>query len=454
MNAVVCGLVCLVVGAEVEPRFEPGTLLHYQGSVAQSRRDDPAGGAAEKTYDLTLLVSRSDDQGLDFYWLVEERGAGAFGWADRFGSWSQNAEGAAVGLQGPALLFDYGTGKHVVPLAAPRFVFPQAAEVGAKWERDGSEYEILRSTTAVERPVWQVDVRNQFGPQKRIWVDKDTQLVLQQDDRVFMNQGTEYRSAVQLRAVEKPAEADAAAMRDGLAALVHLKGKLKRPARSLDDAWTPEQLQLLAKHLPEAKPHAGAGSLARIVAAAETDLKRQNQRAGALDEVVGKQMGRQVEKFSLSGLDGAKLTEADLAGNVTVLHFWDYRDTPLKEPYGQVGYLEFLFARHQEAGVKVYGVAVDSRFQQESTARTAIAGVRKLKSFMNLSYPILFDAGDLVRQFGDPRLAGGELPLFVVIGRDGKIAHYKIGHYRIDREHGLKELDAAVKSQLAVGKTK
>jgi hypothetical protein len=97
----------------------------------------------------------------------------------------------------------------------------------------------------------------------------------------------------------------------------------------------------------------------------------------------------------------------------------------------------------------VFGVAVDGRFQQESSTRAAVAGVRKLKSFMNLTYPILFDGGDLIRQFGDPRLAGGDLPLFVVIGRDGKIVHYKIGHYPIDREHGLKELDAAVKGQLA-----
>jgi peroxiredoxin len=439
----------MVIGADVEPRFAPGTLLHYQGSVAQARRDDAGGGAAEKTFDLTLLVTRSDDSGLDFYWLVEERGAGAFGWADRFGSWSQNAEGAAVGSQGPALLFDYGTGKHVVPLGTPRYVFPAEPEVGAKWEREGSEVEVVRSTMAVERPAWQVEIRNQFGPQKRLWVDKDSRLILQQDERVFMNQGTEYRSALQLKSVEQPSESDAAAMRDGLAALVHLKGKLKRPVRAADDAWTPEQLQLLAKHLPEAKPHAAVGALAKIVSAAESDLKRQNQRAGALDQVVAGQMGKQVEKFSATGLDDAKLSDADLAGKVTVLHFWDYRDTPLKEPYGQVGYLEFLFARHQEAGVKVYGVAVDSRFQQESTARAAVAGVRKLKSFMNLSYPILFDNGDLIRRFGDPRLAGGELPLFVVIGRDGKIAHYKVGHYPVDREHGLKELDAAVKSRLA-----
>lgn len=80
-----------------------------------------------------------------------------------------------------------------------------------------------------------------------------------------------------------------------------------------------------------------------------------------------------------------------------MLHFWDYRDEPLKEPYGQVGYLEFLYDKHKGKGLRLFGVAVDGRFQQPEGARGAVVAVRKLKNFMNLSYPILFDGGDLVR---------------------------------------------------------
>ena len=71
-----------------------------------------------------------------------------------------------------------------------------------------------------------------------------------------------------------------------------------------------------------------------------------------------------------------------------------------------------------------------------------------MKSFMNLSYPILFDGGALIKQFGDPRLVGAALPLFAVIGPDGKILHYHVGFYEVDRQHGLKELDQVISQAL------
>ncbi|MGC3972056.1 MAG: TlpA disulfide reductase family protein [Pirellulales bacterium] len=193
------------------------------------------------------------------------------------------------------------------------------------------------------------------------------------------------------------------------------------------------------------------GPAARLLTEADKDLKAQAGRTSALDKLRKEQVGRTLEKFQIAGLDGAALASEELADAVTVLHFWDYRDEPLKEPYGQVGYLEFLYDQHKEAGLKLYGVAVDTRFAQPESARTAAVGVRKFKNFMNLSYPILFDAGDLIRTLGDPRLQGGELPLFVVIGRDGKIAHYKVGHYAVDREAGLAQLNGVVKELLEAG---
>ncbi|HVW36487.1 MAG TPA: hypothetical protein VHB99_04250, partial [Pirellulales bacterium] len=84
------------------------------------------------------------------------------------------------------------------------------------------------------------------------------------------------------------------------------------------------------------------------------------------------------------------------------------------------------------------------RFDDEASRGAAASGVRKLKSFMNLSYPILFDGGKLVKEFGDPRLVGATLPLFAVIGPDGKILHYHVGFYEVDRQQGLKELDQVI----------
>ena len=127
-----------------------------------------------------------------------------------------------------------------------------------------------------------------------------------------------------------------------------------------------------------------------------------------------------------------------------MLHFWDYRDEPLKEPYGQVGYLDFMYQRRKPDGLRVYGVAVDGRLADEKTRPAAERSVKKLKAFMNLSYPVLLDSGSLVKQFGDPRLLGANLPLFVVVGRDGKIIHYHVGHHKVHQEQGLDELDRVV----------
>jgi hypothetical protein len=81
---------------------------------------------------------------------------------------------------------------------------------------------------------------------------------------------------------------------------------------------------------------------------------------------------------------------------------------------------------------------------EESTRGAVTAGIRRLKSFMNLSYPIVLDGGSLIKRFGDPRLVGASLPLVVVVGPEGKIVHYHVGHYEVDRQDGLKQLDDVV----------
>ena len=79
----------------------------------------------------------------------------------------------------------------------------------------------------------------------------------------------------------------------------------------------------------------------------------------------------------------------------------------------------------------------------ESPGRAAIA-------LIQLPPPeaVRLDDGALIKAFGDPRLLGAELPLYVVIGADGKVAHYKSGYYEVDRLEGLKQLNAVLGEQL------
>ena len=78
------------------------------------------------------------------------------------------------------------------------------------------------------------------------------------------------------------------------------------------------------------------------------------------------------------------------------------------------------------------------------TRGAAVRQIRKLAEFMNLSYPIAADDGTLLEKFGDPRRVGAELPLWVVITPDGKVAHYKTGFYDIKPDEGLRQLQESI----------
>jgi len=430
-----------------ENALKPGTQLLYRGSVAELQAGR-APADPSKTFELTLWVAEAGESGTKFYWLVDERGQGHWPWPERFGELSLDAEGLTAGVPGPALLYDYGGGRSVIPLVAPLVIVPAEPAVDVAWDRDDLKFRIDGEKKISGRETWQVQAHNKFGPKRTLWLDRSSPLVVGCDERVFMNQGTEYRLQLRLAAAEPMAADEWAAAQASFAAMIALRDKLNRPPRTEEEAWTPDQRQALADHLPSAEKTASNGPLAKIVRAAARDLELQAGRADAVADLSDKFEGQEVGKFTAAGLGSDKLTNEDLKGNVTVLHFWDYRNEPLEEPYGQVGYLEFLYSRRKTEGAKVYGIAVDGRLNEEATRGTVAAGVRKLKSFMNLSYPIVLDGGSLIKQFGDPRLVGATLPLVVVVGPDGKIVHYHVGHYEVDRQAGLKQLDDVVEQAL------
>lgn len=432
----------IAAGAEGMPTA--GTQLTFRGGVAEVGRDRTQPPQPGKTFDLILWVAESDDAGTQLFWLVDERGQGAWPWIEHFGRLMLDPQGKAVGPQGPALLYDYGSGRNVIPIVAPFLTTDTPLAKGAEWQQDGFEHEVEAGKQIDDRDTWQVAVRNSFGLKRTLWVDKKSPLVVNLTERVFMDKGTEYQLEMKLVGAETTPADQHKATKAGFASLIDLREKLKRPARTQSEEFTPEQRMLLAEQIPQLQKSITAGSLAKVVQTAARELQIQSGRADALAKLGEKHLGQAVEKFSVVSLVGEAVTEADLKDAIAVLHFWEYRDEPLKEPYGQVGYLEFLHNRFKGDGVKVYGVAVDGRLQSDATRRAAAAGIRKLKSFMNLTYPILLDDGELIKQFGDPRLLGATLPLFAVVGRDGKIAHYHVGFYPVDRQDGLKELDAVV----------
>lgn len=435
----------LVLGLGFAPRaagLEPGTELSFRGGIAPL--EGAAAGTAEKQFELTILVGRTNDEGTTLDWVVTEQGRGGFSWPERFGRLAVDRRWQGDVEQVPALLYVSEEATTVVPLPLPLVDAPAAIDVETEWTDGPRVYRAIEPAQQAGRDCWRVEMSNAYGRQQVIWLDRASPLALALTKRVFMGQGVEYELSLRLVEQRTLAAAEWDSARSAFDAALDLRQRLGRPPRTESGTFSAQQRELLAADLPALVERTTSGPLAAIVRSAQRDLKQQSNRAGDLADMATRYRGRAAEAFAVTGLGEARLTQADLAGQVTVLHFWDYRDTPLSEPYGQVGYLDFLHHRRQESGVRVYGVAVNPSLGDAQARPATLRSVRRLVSFMNLSYPILLDDGRLLSQFGDPRLVGAALPLFVVVGPDGTIAHWHAGYYEVDRDRGLKLLDDEV----------
>ncbi len=428
----------LLVAAE--PQLTAGTQLNYRGSV-EARVEEP--GKARKTFDLTLWIGQKSDAGAEIFWLLDERGRGEFPWLEHCGRIGVDVQWRS-GSPSPALLYDRGEGRSVVPIPLPFLASEKPLAAGTSFQDGKLDFQVEKPAKVSDQPAWQISVRDPFGPKRTLLVDQHGPLVLALSEKVMMGRGDEYQLKLEFLSSEQLPGEQLSALTKAMEKITALRGKLNQPAQSQDADWKAEQLDVLRAQLPEVVASAATTPLAKLTATAQRDFQLQSGRKDAVTDLGAKFDGREVEEFSAKGFGSESLNRAALQGQVTVLHFWDYRDEPLKEPYGQVGYLEFMYHRRKQNGLQVYGVAVDGRLGDEKTRSAAERSVRKLKQFMNLSYPVLLDSGGLLKQFGDPRLLGANLPLFVVVGPDGKIVHYHVGHYDVHQDQGLKELDQVV----------
>ena len=442
-------------GQGAPPAIEPGTKLVYRGQVARVNRDRTM-CEAEKSFRLSLVALASDAQSVQIGWLVSETGRGAWPWierAGRFGATRQN-EVAVYPADGPSLLYDRGEANSVIGVPLP-LVWPERPlTAGRTWRAGQREFRVRGPDTVGSYNVWVIEVVDPLGHEQTWWVDAERPFVVKLERRVFMGRGEEHRLTMQLQSVEQLGAATLQRTRDDFAALERLRGALARERQTESPDFTSAQIAELRRQLPKLRRQWAGGVLEPLIKAARRDFTRQAGRDNDVAALVARFVGRPPGRFEAEGLDEARLSSDELKGRVTILHFWDYRDQPLKAPYGQVGYLDFLNEKHVRrrnpmadasgAEVRIFGVAVRRQLGDATGRRAAIRSVKKLRSFMNLGYPILLDDGRLLKQFGDPQTTGASLPLYVVIGPDGRVVHYHVGYYQVNHDEGLKELDDVI----------
>lgn len=433
--------------AAAPPVLEPGMQLTFRGGVAPIGSDRSAGEPI-KTFTLTLWIEAAAAPETQVAWSLDEQGAGGFGWLERIGRLRLAPELTFHEGAGPALLFDRDDNTGLVPLPAMLYAPDVELADGATWSRGRYEFEVQAADQRAERPIWRIAVTRNYGRWGTIWLDREAPLVVARQQSVFMGQGEEHRLDVQLADVDRLAPEAMRRISSVIDAVESIRDEMRRPRRTETPEFGARGLEVVRGQLPELEQLAAGGPLEPLARQARRDFTAQSSRADDVGALVERYVGRPAGRVGFEGLGAKGLVHDDLKGRVTVLHFWEYRDSPLKEPYGQIGYLDFLHEQRRRDGVAVYGVAVDDRLDDPSMRGAALRSIRKLRSFMNLGYPLLLDGGAGVKEFGDPRQIGTPLPLFVVIDRDARIRHYHVGYYEVDRDAGLAELDAAVSEAL------
>lgn len=426
------------------PTIEPGTQLTYTGTMVGVKDD---GNPAVKKFTLVLVATGRDGDRVQFVWTLDETGRGSWTWLDHFGQWSvlpTRSVSEEDSAAGPALLYERAEGKSIVPLLPPLIGLPETLEKDWTWTEGPLTHRVVGEEAKAGRMCWEIDVRSPYGHKRTVWIDKDSSLVVAVNETVFIGQGEEHKLRFELTESKKRSAGDTAKIIDAFLAWKDLRASLDWQPRSRREELTTEQLAKLKADLPKIVESAAAGPFAAIAEAAQADATGQKNRAGAVAALKSAILDKSLGELKLTDIAGKELPTADWKDKVIVLHFWTYDGNVLAEPYGQVGYLDFLLRQRGDKGVKVVGVVVGDEPGDEQVRRAAAVSARKFKAFMNLGYPVVLDDGSLLKKVGDPRVAGGKLPLFVVIGKDGKVAEYHAGHYEVKPNEGLAELDAVV----------
>lgn len=439
-----CSLsVLLLASALAAPLADDAAMeLQYTGVFSKGTHTDEGEGL--KRFTLYALLQPASNGTRQLAYVLDERGGGGWAWPERFGAVDLDAQWKPTPASPLKLLYDHAGTPTVIGVACPLFFSPKALKPGLDWVDGKESSEVAGTRKVLERDCWQVDVTTTFGHKRSVWVDRELPVLVSLEERVFIGQGEEHTLRMQLESSKVIEARQLARLQKPWQRLQKLQAELLRGDLEFRPELSEKQLALASKAIADLEKESAETPFAELVSAIGRDVKLQGQRTDELEKLAQRFVGKPTPELKLQGLNRKPFDSAPLKGKILVLHFWEYQGQPLVEPYGQVGYLDFLYGKRKKLGVEAIGIAVDGRLADAQRAGTALRSINKLRSFMNLSYPIAVDDGTLLGKFGDPRRAGAKLPLWVVIGPDGKVAHYRSGFYKINPDEGLQELDAVL----------
>lgn len=415
-----------------------GAELKYAGTLSQQTKTD---STEVKAFNLFVVGSSSESGTPQFAYYVDDRGG--WGWPERFGVLPQVKDVAANSRQ-ISILYTFENQQYPIAIRSPVFEFRDKLALNAAWKDGKREYTVTRQRAVGERQCFEVEVTSNLGRYQTLAVDAASGVLVSLEQRVQIGRGDEFQLKLELQSQSQLTDDELTRNRKALDSLLALQTSLNRTGEQRIVELTKEQAEDVRKKAPVLRGESEGTTWARLVEVIERDLKRQQNRLEGVSELKDKLVGKPCPSWTLKMQDGTTTSDADWNGKILVLHFWQYRGEPLNEPYGQIGYLDFLYSKRKKLGVNVIGVNVDERFANAQQRSAALRSMKTLLDFMRVSYDMGTDDGSTLAKFGDPRSLGTPLPLWIVIGHDGNVSHIHTGFYDIKPDEGLKQLDEAV----------
>jgi peroxiredoxin len=413
------------------------TWTSFSGSLLQPGAGD---GDILRRFEVDLVSNGP----VHFFHVSDDLRSGC-PWPERFGRTGKSSD--SQGVQ-PHLVYPYDTSMYVIALPPMVVELPENAQPDATFAQGEWQMTILERNTVNGVPAWMVEARERRGRKQILAVSEVDGGVLRAEAEVFMGQGDKFMLTL-ARTERKQLPPEMTQPIEELETqLISLQVALKRRPDALNSELSQRQVDDAINGIEQMTRLAADTPLESLVKLIRTDTEQQKKRLASSSSRAKELMGSAAPSFSLSLVSGGALDSSSLNGKTVVLHFWDYRDAPLSEPYGQTGYLEFLFNQKRKMNVEVVGISTNPDLQNSENAGRGRRSARKLSEFMRLTYPIGHDDGKLLEAFGDPRDAKGQLPLWIVLTADGKVAHYHAGFYEVDANQGLKELEAVLSEQI------
>ena len=405
----------------------------FTGSLVAAGKEE---GDILRRFEVQLLTAKQ----LHFFHVIDDMRQGC-PWPESFG---RTGPAVAVESLQPHLVYNYDGHAYLIGLPPLIVNLPAEIESGTTWEQAGWQLTAIEQISLENTPAWTIEARERRGRQQTLTVNASSGITLRAEADVFMGQGDQFQLTLTQtsRTMLEQAASDACDELEGQ--LLTLQSTLKRRPDSHLNELSARQIADVMAVLDKCSALANGTPLELLVKHMRTDTEQQQQRLASAATRAAELKNADAPEFRLSLMDGSILESGGLAGKTVILHFWDYRDTPLSEPYGQTGYLEYLFNQKKKMNVMVVGVSTNPDLQSKENLNRGRRSARKLSEFMNLSYPVGHDDGTLLKSLGDPRETRGQLPLWIIIDANGKIAHYYAGFYEVDAAQGLKDLEAVL----------